>query len=335
MTIGPLQLVLIQLDDELRTLPISQELKAVRRQHIIRLVDMLYLTRDMQGTVHFKEVSDLSDVEKVEYGTLLKGLLSMRAAYNTAADADKVAEAFSLAENNFGITSEQVQKIAEDIPNGASALLALFEHTWALRLKEAIINAGGHLIMQGLIDPSVLALGGVTLEEALAAAGAIEAQAEQAAQVELAQAEQTLADAHQQATAKQAEAARILADAAQKVEQAKVIAASNIAASTRVAAGELEAADEVLEQSKHDAKLEIALGADIAALEVKAGLQTARAIKTAAAFQAVKLLLQAELIKEEVTQQAVAMLVSAALIEQSAQEEAVRMLLAASRTSKE
>ncbi len=334
MTIGPLQLVLIQLDDEHRTLPISQELKAVRKQHIIRLVDMLYLTRDMEGAVHFKEVSDLSDVEKVEYGTVLKGLLSMRAAHNTAADADKVAEAFSLAENNFGITSEQVQKISEGVPKGGSALLALFEHTWALRLKEAIINAGGHLIMQGLIDPSVLALGGVTLEEALAAADAIEAQAEQAAQTELAQAEQTLADAHEQAAAKQAEAERILADAAQKVEQAKVIAASNIAASTRVAAGTLEAADEALEQSKREAQKRIALGADIAALEVQVGIQAAKKIEAAAALQAVKLLLQAELIKEEVTQEAVAMLVSAALIEQSVQEEAVRMLLMASQTSK-
>jgi len=334
MTIGPLQLVLIQLDDEERTLPISKELKAVRKQHIIRLVDMLYLTRDMKGDIHFKEVSDLNDVEKVEYGTLLKGLLSMRAAYNTAADTDKVAEAFSLAENNFGITSEQIQKISEGVPNGSSALLALFEHTWALRLKEAIINAGGHLIMQGLIDPSVLALGGVTLEEALEAASAIEARAEQAAQDELTQAEQTLEDAQEQAAAKQAEAERILADAAQKVEQAKVIAASNIAASTRVASGTLEAADEVLEQGKREAQKRIALGADIAALEVQVGIQTAKKIETAAVFQAIKLLLQAELIKEEATQEAVAMLVSAALIEQSAQEEAVRMLLAASQTSK-
>jgi len=328
MTIGPLQLVLIKLDDEERTLPISNELKAVRKQHIIRLIDMLYLTRDMEGVVHFKEVSDLSDLEKVEYGTVLKGLLSMRAAYNTAADADKVAEAFSLAENNFGITSEQVQKIAEGVPNGASALLALFEHTWALRLKEAIINAGGHLIMHGLLDPSVLALGGTTLEEALAAATAIEEQAEQAAQTELAQAEQTLAEAQEQATAKQAEAERILAEAAQKVEQAKVIAASNIAASTRVAASELEAADEVLEQGIRKAQQEVALGADIAAMEVQAGIQTAEEIKAAAALQAVKLLLQAQLIKEEVTHEAVSMLVSAALIKQSAQEEAVRMLLA-------
>ena len=333
MTIGPLQLVLIKLDDEERTLPISKELKAVRKQHIIRLVDMLYLTRDMEGAIHFKEVSDLSEVEKVEYGTLLKGLLSMRAAYNTAADADKVATAFSLAENNFGITSEQVQKISEGVPNGGSALLALFEHTWALRLKEAIINAGGHLITQGLLDPSVLALGGTTLEEALAAASAIEAQAEQAAQAELAQAEQTLADAQEQAVAKQAEAERILADAAQKVEQAKVIAASNIAASTRIAAGELEAADEVLEQGIRKAQQEVALGADIAAMEVQAGIQTAEEIKAAAALQAVKLLLQAKLIKDEVTHEAVAMLVSAALIQQSAQDEAVRMLLAASSTS--
>ena len=351
MTIGPLQLVLITIDDEQRSLPISQELRAARRKHIIRLLDMLYLTKDMDGNIQFKEITDLSDVQKVEYGMFLKGLLSMRAAYNTNADADQVAEAFSLAENNFGINNEQIQKVAEVVPNGGSAILALFEHTWALQLKEAIINAGGHLITQGLLDPSVLALGGTTLEDALVAANAIEQQAEQAAQAELIQAEQALEDAHEQAAAKKAEAERILADAAHKMEQAKIIAAANIAASVRVASGELEEADEILDASKLAAQQEIAMGAEIAALEVqagasvadqiiadgeaqaitevRAGIQTAEEIKAAAALEAVKLLLQAELIKEEVTDQAVAMLVSAALIKQSAQEEAVNMLLAA------
>ncbi len=356
MTIGPLQLVLITLDDEQRTLPISQELKAARKKNIIRLVDLLYLVKDMDGAIHFKEISDLTDVEKVEYGTILKGLLSMRAAYTSDADVDKVATAFSLAENNFGISSEQVQKIAEGVPNGGSAMLALFEHTWALRLKEAIINAGGHLITQGLLDPSALRLGGTTLEDALAAASAIERQAEQAAQFELAQADQMLEDAQQQAAAKRAEAERILADAAEKMRQARIVAAANIAASVRVAAGELEVADDVLEQSKREAAQEIAMGAEIAAIEVQAGaiiadqivtegeaqaiaeidagIQTAEEIKAAAALEAVKLLLQAKLIKEEVTHEAVAMLVSAALIKQSAEEEAVTMLLTARSASR-
>ncbi len=126
----------------------------------------------------------------------------MRAAYKTAGEVDQITSAMSLSQSDFGITSKQVQQIAADLPNGGTALLTLFEHAWAVKLKEALLNAGGELIAQGLLSPEAMALGGTTLDEAVAAAQKIETEAEQAVAAQVAEADEKLAQANAEAEAK-------------------------------------------------------------------------------------------------------------------------------------
>lgn len=348
MTIGPLQLVLINLKDRGQVRSIMQELTGARKKGIIRLVDMLYLAKDQDGTLLSKEYSDLTQTEKVEYGTILKGLLGMRAAYTSGADVDKIADALSLTEGDFGLSGEQVQNIAANVPAGGSAIMALFEHAWAVELKEAIINAGGDVVAQGLLDPKALAIGGTTLEEAMASALSIEAAAELAAAEEVAKADQVLSEAEEKLTEADLAMTEAEEQAAAKLEQADAIAAANIASSVRVAAGELKEADEVLEAGQEAAAAEVAMGAEIATeaikageeemaadiklgrqiaqAEIEAGYQTAEEIKAAAATEALRLLVQAKLIKGEATREAFALLVSAAMIEQAAAEAEIKKL---------
>jgi uncharacterized membrane protein len=348
MTIGPLQLVLINLKDRRQVRPISQELTAARKKGIIRLVDMLYVAKDPDGTLQSKEYSDLDQAEKVTYGTILKGLLGMRAAYTSGGDVDKIANALSLTDGDFGLTNEQVQNIAAGVPDGGSAIMVLFEHAWAVDLKEAVINAGGDVVAQGLLNPKALAIGGTTLQEAMDAAQSIEAAAEQAAAEEVAKAEQVLSEAEEKLTEAEQSAAAVDEAAAAKLEEADAIAAATIAASVRVAAEELQEADEVLEAGQEAAAAEVAMGAEIAAeqieagegemiadiklgreiaqAEIEAGYQTAEEIKAAAATEALRLLFQAKLIQEGAVREAYAVLVSAAMIEQRVAEDEIKKL---------
>lgn len=367
MTIGPLQLLLVKFASDKNMRGISDEIKAARRSGVIRLVDLLFIFKDMNGVVQEKKYTDLAEAQKAEYGLILRGLLGMRAAYKTAGDADRITAAMSLSPGDFGMTSEQVQQIAAELPNGGTAILTLFEHTWAVKLKEALLNAGGELIAQGLLSPEVMALGGTTLEEAVATAQKIENEAEQAAAAQVANADQMLAEAKATADAKIAEAQRVLDDAnaqvTEKMEQAKMVAAAAIAAGVRMAAQEmLEAevraeqskkdaetqleqsrleAEALREQSRRDAAATVGLGAKLASGEVKAGraiaqdtidqgIQTAEEIKSIAVTEALRILVEAQLVKREATRQALSMLVSAALIEQAVAEESYAWLMAPS-----
>ena len=52
MTIGPLQIVVVELEDEQRTKSLAQQPTASRKSGVIRLVDMLYMTKDLEGNIH-------------------------------------------------------------------------------------------------------------------------------------------------------------------------------------------------------------------------------------------------------------------------------------------
>lgn len=264
MTIGPLQLLLVKFADDRQMRQVSDEIKAVRRSGIIRLVDLIYLHKDANGVLSEKSYTDLAESQKAEYGLVLRGLLGMRAAYKTAGEVDQITSAMSLTPTDFGITSKQIPQIVDSLPNGGTALLTLFEHAWAVKLKEALLNSGGELIAQGLLSPEAMVLAGTTLEEAVAAAQKIETDAEQTVAAQVADADQKLAQAQAEAEAKIAEAQRVLAEAetesAARMEQAKLVAAAAIAASVRTAADELQQADEgkkEIEAQLEQSRLEI------------------------------------------------------------------------------
>jgi hypothetical protein len=66
---------------------------------------------------------------------------------------EDIKNAFSSASGDLAglLTAEDISSLTQDIPPGNSALIMLYEHTWAIRIKEALINAKGVLITQGRI----------------------------------------------------------------------------------------------------------------------------------------------------------------------------------------
>src|SRR6478736_3147500 len=82
--------------------------------------------------------------------------------------AEMGASAF--AERNFGLRQQDIQAIAHDIPPDRTLLLVLFEHRWAIPLKEAIMSANGEVFAQGIVRPETLIAVGAELGATIAAA---------------------------------------------------------------------------------------------------------------------------------------------------------------------
>ena len=59
------------------------------------------------------------------------------------------------------LTDDDVDTVAEDLPVGSAAAVLVFEHTWVLPLRDAIVEAGGVLLdsvrIPGLVVDEVLA----------------------------------------------------------------------------------------------------------------------------------------------------------------------------------
>ena len=83
-----------------------------------------------------------------------------------------VTELGPLASDLMGLfAQEDLEQVAVDIPNNSAAGLLLFEHTWAIGLKEAIKNAGGIAVTGGFVAPEVLQKLEQDLEAAQQSAG--------------------------------------------------------------------------------------------------------------------------------------------------------------------
>ena len=70
----------------------------------------------------------------------------------------------------FGLSQQDIQAIAHDIAPDRTLLLVLFEHRWAIPLKEAIMSASGEVFAQGIVRPETLIGVGAELGAAIAAA---------------------------------------------------------------------------------------------------------------------------------------------------------------------
>jgi len=70
---------------------------------------------------------------------------------------EEAAELGPLADDPLRLfAQDDIEQVAAGIPNNSAAGLLLFEHTWAIGLKEAIKNAGGIAVTGGFVAPDVL-----------------------------------------------------------------------------------------------------------------------------------------------------------------------------------
>jgi len=126
MTLGPLDYLVVGFPGNQFKGEIAPAINEARQKGIIRLVDLVFVMKDEQGATSTLEIKDLPD---------------------------EIKDAFAqFSEDVDGLfTAEDIASLTEALPAGNSALIILYEHTWAVKIKEALINAKGVLITQGRI----------------------------------------------------------------------------------------------------------------------------------------------------------------------------------------
>lgn len=160
-TLGPIQLLVVGLENDKMKGQVARELHRATEKGDIRVLDALAIQKRNDGTIVSLGASDLTPDQRVMYGAILGGLLGFGATgteEGMEVGAEMGVEAF--ADKNFGLSGGDIQAIAQDIPAGKTALMVLFEHRWAVPVKEAIQDAGGVLLAQGMVRPeTIIALG--------------------------------------------------------------------------------------------------------------------------------------------------------------------------------
>jgi len=130
---GPVDYLMVRFPGNKFTGKIAPELIDLEKRGIIRIIDLVFLLKDAKGNLMIIEMKDLGG----EAGAAYKEL------------ARHTGEWFSEGD---------IEVISASLPDNTSAALMLFENHWAIRLKEALLNADAELIDMGRIPPEKIAL---------------------------------------------------------------------------------------------------------------------------------------------------------------------------------
>ena len=161
MEIGPLQVIVVGLTEPTLDGSILDELTRLSDNDVIRLVDVLGVYKDEDGTVLAAEMTDLSLDEAMTYGAWIGALVGLGAGGEREAVAGALEGAMEAGEDwEYGLSDEELADIADRIPPGGAGLLAVIEHRWAIPFRNAVRAQGGVILAQDFLSPeSLITLG--------------------------------------------------------------------------------------------------------------------------------------------------------------------------------
>jgi Family of unknown function (DUF6325) len=138
---GPVQVLVVGFDQPTFSGEVLAEFARLRDAGIVRLVDLLVVSRTEDGTL---ETVDVLEGVAADLGALAAEVLAQPEG---TADAE-----VDIAE----IDSASSWSLTDAIPIGSTAAVALIEHLWAVPLTAAIQQAGGTLLEETwLAQPDV------------------------------------------------------------------------------------------------------------------------------------------------------------------------------------
>ena len=165
MTFGPVQMLVVGFAGTEFTGEIMQELQRLKEADIVRLVDMI-VVRKQDGQVETVQASDLSVEEAENFGALVGALIGAGMGEEEGVEAGLIAGAEAGADGHV-IDEDQVWYLADAVPEGTTAAVALLEHRWAIPLRDKIIAKDGMVLADAWIHPAdLVAVGMLSAEEA-------------------------------------------------------------------------------------------------------------------------------------------------------------------------
>ena len=129
--IGPVQVLVVGFDQPTFSGEVLAEFTRLREAGLVRLIDVLLVSRSEDGTLDTLEASEAA---AADLGGLAAEVLGQR-------------EGASEGESDPSeIDAAAMWSLADAVPVGGTAAVALIEHVWAAPLSDAIQRAGGTLL---------------------------------------------------------------------------------------------------------------------------------------------------------------------------------------------
>ena len=167
MAIGPVQLIVLGFTEPHFHGEVIAELERLRKNDTVKVIDALAVYKDAAGEVEVEHLSNLTQDEAQELGTVVGALIGLGIEGEEGFKAGAAAGAEAMKDGVSIFDEDEPWDVIGEIPNDSAAALILLEHHWAVGLRDAVYRAGGFRVGDGWISPlDLVAVGLLAAEEA-------------------------------------------------------------------------------------------------------------------------------------------------------------------------
>jgi hypothetical protein len=121
MSIGPIEILVISFPGNEFNGDVAPALGELVQTGLIRVIDLVFVTKDDAGEVAALELSELDEAA-------------------SSAFRPHVEEPSGM------LAEEDIEDLSADLALNSSAAILLFEHVWATRFRDAVADSGGELV---------------------------------------------------------------------------------------------------------------------------------------------------------------------------------------------
>ena len=129
--IGPVEILEIVFPGNQFTGEIAPALGELVESGLIRVIDLVFVTKDEAGEVVGIELDAIDEDTSAAFG-------------------QHVGEPSGL------LADEDIADLGEELPPNCSAAILLFEHVWATKFRDAVVNSGSQLVASIRIPKEVV-----------------------------------------------------------------------------------------------------------------------------------------------------------------------------------
>jgi uncharacterized membrane protein len=110
---------------------IAPEIYRLAEEGLIKIVDVIFISKDKDGQFTALELNDLTDEEYAQFVPLAEHMDPL-------------------------FTPEDVASLAESVPPNCSALVLLWQNIWTQKFRRAVANSNGQLLVHERVPAEVL-----------------------------------------------------------------------------------------------------------------------------------------------------------------------------------
>jgi uncharacterized membrane protein len=128
------------------------QLKEVKKDGLIDIQNAAVLRKDEEGKIHIKETADMSGRRGAGVGGVIGGVVGLIFPPSILATAAVGAAVGGLSAKlrDSGFQDERLRRVADGLQPNTSALIAVIEHTWVLKVEEQLREYGADVITEAL-----------------------------------------------------------------------------------------------------------------------------------------------------------------------------------------